>query len=287
MTDDQRDINTEGGGYRETKNDGYYAERDLIIYPSTPPESRDRSEAKLLAAVKNEVAGRLAKSLHNRVYIELHKEEDPSQVIQPRAVDVKLGSQPSQRCPEGTNIVDIFDKPEIGGRLLILGAPGSGKTMMLLQLAEELVQRAGANAAYPVPVLLNLSAWKPEFKDIPSWMVADLKLKYGVRQDIAKKWIEEGRILPLLDGLDELMSERQETCVRALNEFLPAWSGVPLVVCSRREEYQNYEATLGLNGAVILQPLTDGQIEKFLRGAGCEGLWEAVRQDSDVMGKEG
>ena len=42
MTDDRRDINTEGGGYRETKNDGYCAERDLIIYPPTPPESSDR-----------------------------------------------------------------------------------------------------------------------------------------------------------------------------------------------------------------------------------------------------
>jgi hypothetical protein len=41
MIDDRRDINTEGGGYRETKNDGYYAERDVIVYPPTPPESRD------------------------------------------------------------------------------------------------------------------------------------------------------------------------------------------------------------------------------------------------------
>ncbi len=285
---DRRDINTDGGDYEEVNNHGQYAKGDIHNnYQQTPAKLRDSSEAKLLAAVKNEVAGRLAQSLHNRVYIELNKEEDPSQVIQPWAVDVKLGNQPSQRCPEGTNIVDIFDRPGIGGRLLILGAPGSGKTMMLLQLAEELVQRADKNASRPVPVLLNLSAWKPEFKDIPSWMVADLKLKYGVRQDIAKKWIEEGRILPLLDGLDELMSERQETCVGALNEFLPAWSGVPLVVCSRREEYQNYEANLGLNGAVILQPLTDGQIEKFLRGAGCEWLWEAVQQDIDVMGWKG
>jgi hypothetical protein len=283
-----REINTDGGDYRETKNRGQYAEGDIYIYSPTPPESRDLAEANLLKAVKNEVAGRLAQSLHNRVYIELDKTEDPSEVVPPWSVDVKLGNAPSQHCPDGTSIVEIYDRREIGGRLLILGAPGSGKTTMLLQLADALVQRALADAAHPVPVLLNLSAWQQEFKDIPSWMMTDLKLKYGVRKDIAQKWIEKGRILPLLDGLDELMSARQETCVKALNAFLPEWSGLPLVVCSRREEYQIYEANLGLNGAVILQPLTDGQIEWFLRGAKCEWLWAVVRSDADVMdGDEG
>ncbi|WP_017658679.1 NACHT domain-containing protein [Baaleninema simplex] len=264
-------------------NDSTKVDIAQVVQHFAPPESRDRTETKLLDAVKNEVAGRLAQSLHQRVYVELDKTEDSTQVVPPWSLDVKLGNASSQRCPEGIHIVDIFDRAEIGGRLLVLGAPGSGKTTMLLQLAEELVKRGQENAAYPVPVLLNLSAWKSEFRDIPSWMVSDLKLKYGVRKDITEKWIEEGRILPLLDGLDELMSQRQETCVQALNEFLPTWSGTPLVVCSRLEEYQLYETNLGLNGAVILQPLTDRQIETYLRSAKCDWLWDAVRIDADVM----
>ena len=281
-----REINTDGGDYHEIHNRGQYAEGNIYNYPPTPPESRDHSEVKLLGAVKNEVAGRLAHSLLNRVYIELDKTEDPSQVVPPWSVDIKLGNTPSQHCPDGTSIVEIFDRHEIGGRLLILGAPGSGKTTMLVQLAHELIKRASANAAHPVPVLLNLSAWKKEFKDIPSWMVSDLKVRHGVRKDIAKKWIDEGRILPLLDGLDELMSERQETCVEALNTFLPDWSGTPLVVCSRLEEYQVYKKNLELNGSVILQPLTSAQIEQYLRRAQCDWLWEAVRDDVDVMAVE-
>ena len=250
---------------------------------SSDPAPRDASEAQLLDAVRNEVAGRLAQSLHNRVYIELHKQEDPSQVEPPWSVDVKLGNAPSQRYPEGTSVVEIFDCPAIGGRLLILGAPGSGKTTMLLQLADELVGRAIATASHPIPVLLNLSAWQPEFQDIPTWIVANLKQKYGIRKDIAEQWLADGRILPLLDGLDELMSARQETCVRALNAFLPEWSGVPLVACSRRKAYQLYKTDLGLNGAILLQPLTDAQIERFLRDMKCEWLWEAVRNDADMM----
>ncbi|MGC9506269.1 NACHT domain-containing protein [Baaleninema sp.] len=264
-------------------NDSAKVDIAQVVQHFAPPESRDRTEAKLLDAVKNEVSGRLAQSLHQRVYVELDKTEDSTQVVPPWSLDVKLGNASSQPCPEGTHIVEIFNREEIGGRLLILGAPGSGKTTMLLQLAEELVKRGEENAAYPVPVLLNLSAWKSEFRDIPSWMVSDLKLKYGVRKDIAEKWIEEGRILPLLDGLDELLSQRQETCVQALNEFLPTWSGTPLVVCSRLEEYQLYETNLGLSGAIILQPLTDRQIETYLRRAKCDWLWDVVRNDADVM----
>ncbi|MFO8040309.1 MAG: NACHT domain-containing protein [Sodalinema sp.] len=226
-------------------NDNAKVEINQMVQNFAPPETRDNSETKLLNAIKNEVASRLAQSLHRRVYVELDKTEDPSQVTSPWSMDVKLGHNSGEKCPEETHIVSIFDKKEIGGRLLILGAPGSGKTTLLLQLAEELVQRAEANAKAPVPVLLNLSAWKTQYSDIRSWMVVDLKQKYGVRQDIAEGWIEAGRILPLLDGLDELMSQRQETCVQALNDFLPDWTGTPLVVCSRFEEYQVYESNLG------------------------------------------
>ncbi len=198
-----------------------------------------------------------------------------------------MGDKPTQRCPDNTHIIEIFDNPEISGRLLILGAPGSGKTTMLLQLAELLVQRGISNVAFPVPVLLNLSTWDQKFVDIATWMVSYLKLKYGVREDIAKNWIKEERILPLLDGLDELMCQRQETCIEAINDFLTNWSSTPLVVCSRLEDYQIYETKLGLNGGAILQPLTDYQINQYLLRAKCEWLWELVRDDKDLIGKDG
>ena len=256
-----------------------------VVINQSGAAKRDRIEKILLDAVKTEVAGRQEYALHNRVYIELDKREDPSQVVQPWEYDVKEGSAAAVRCPAGMSVVEVFDREAIGGRLLILGAPGSGKTTVLLQLAEELVKRALADGDAPVPVLLNLSAWKKEFKDIRGWMVADLKLKYGVKKSKALEWIEERRILPLLDGLDELMSERQETCVRVLNEFLNReWpQGRPLVVCSRLEEYGAYPTNLGLNGSVTLLPLSDGQIERYLRGAGCDWLWDAVRKDLEVM----
>lgn len=160
----KRDINTGGGDYREIDNRGQYAERDIFNVRSqpAPQPQRNSTETKLLNAVHTEVEGRLAQSLHERVYVELDLTESPGQVVQPWAVDVKVGNAPSQRCEPGTPLSTIYDRAEIGGKLLVLGAPGSGKTTMLLQLARVLVARAKADMAAPVPVLLNLSAWKSD-----------------------------------------------------------------------------------------------------------------------------
>ncbi|MEQ8971019.1 MAG: trypsin-like peptidase domain-containing protein [Coleofasciculus sp. C1-SOL-03] len=259
------------------------------LYTLTDAEGKQRSqsEVKLLNFVKTEIASRLAQSLHKQVYLEINKTFDLNQVTPPWKVDIKVGNKPTKRCPDDTHIIEVFDKPDISGRLLILGAPGSGKTTMLLQLAEVLVRRCITNVVLPVPVLLNLSTWNQKFVDISTWILSDLKLKYGVREDIAKNWIKEERILPLLDGLDELISERQETCIEAINDFLNNWSSTPIVVCSRSEEYQICETNLALNGAAILQPLTDNQISQYLLMVKCEWLWNLVQNDKKLIAKDG
>ena len=243
---------------------------------------RSRSETKLLRAVANEVEERLEQSLHNRVYVELDKEEDPHQVV-PWSVDVKVGELPQRRCPEGTKIIEIFDRPEIDGRLLILGAPGSGKTILLLQLARVLVQRVIANEDQPVPVLLNLSSWKEKNKTIREWMVSTLKWKYRVRKDVGEGWIKDGRVFPLLDGLDEVVPEEQDTCVQALNPFL---LDLPAVVCSQVAQHEIGKFELNLNGSVVLQPLSDSQVEKFLGRAGKHWLWDVIKGDRNMMHPE-
>ncbi|WP_052334296.1 caspase family protein [Kamptonema formosum] len=238
----------------------------------------------LLSQVKNEVDSRLEHSLHNAVLINLGKEKQPQQVQRPWDVEVKVGNQSPVALPQRTEIIDVFDDETIAGKLLILGAPGSGKTTTLLELARELVERAGLDANQPVPVLFNLSSWKDDKQTIAEWLVAELKDKYRVRQDIGQKWLAGGELLPLLDGLDELASERQEKCVREINRFIGSEvQSRHLVVCSRREEYEQYETQLELNGAICLQSLTEAQIQKYLEGAGRSELWPSIEADFQLL----
>ncbi len=54
---------------------------------------------------------------------------------------------------------EFFDKLEKGRTLLILGEPGSGKTITLLRLAQQLIERTEENISKPIPVVFNLSSW--------------------------------------------------------------------------------------------------------------------------------
>ncbi|MCP4402279.1 MAG: hypothetical protein GY801_33865 [bacterium] len=73
----------------------------------------------------------------------------------------------------------------------------------------------------------------------------------------------------LLDGLDEVKPEVRDTCVQAINNFLQNHF-IPLVVCSRVKDYEALDSKLRLQNAVCLQPLTLGQIHKYLAGFGSE-----------------
>ena len=237
-------------------------------------EHKNRQD--LLAQVKEEVAHLLWKSLHHAVLINLLKETRPHEV-KPLWGEVKMGTQQGTRLPPETEIIDVFDEETVGGKLLILGTPGAGKTTTLLHLARDLGGRAATDVDEPMPVLLNLSSWQDDDQPIASWLVAELDRIYGVRKDLGQHWLDERSLLPLLDGLDELESARLEKCVEALNQFQRDYRPKHLVVCCRLAESQHSIAKLQLNGAVQLHPLTAEQIESYLVSAGRPELWQILQ----------
>ncbi|MGB3638356.1 MAG: NACHT domain-containing protein [Rivularia sp. (in: cyanobacteria)] len=188
---------------------------------------------------------------------------------------------------EGKPIIAAFDESDIAGRLLILGNPGAGKTTLLLELARDLIIRAQNNLNYPIPVLFELTNWRDDKQIISNWLQADLKFRYNVPEKITRQWLSTEKLLPLLDGLDELGLTRQKKCIDQINDFLQSSSSLlPLVVCCREEEYQQGEAILSkLRGAVCLQPLSEKQIQIYLRELKCNHLWEGIINDADGLGK--
>lgn len=239
---------------------------------------------KLLEDVIREVEGRLESSLHDAVLINLLKEKQNELVECRWAVEVKIGNQPTTQLASTTKMIEVFDQKAIAGKLLILGAPGAGKTTTLLELTRDLCDRALNNQNEPIPVLFNLSAWKDDKQTIADWLVTELKDKRGVRVDIGRHWLEERQILPLLDGLDELELTRQERCVQAINQFLAqTYCPSHLVVCSRRDEYELCNTQLQLNGAVCLQPLTYAQIHDYLVDLGRPELWQSIKSDPELL----
>jgi TIR domain-containing protein len=241
-----------------------------------------RNRRDLLDEVKSEAAGRLAQSLHTGT-LNVLKEQQPEQVTRRWDTDVKIPDQQPASLTPDVGIVHAFDDEAVAGRLLILGAPGSGKTTTLLELAQELINRAEADVAEPLPVLCNLSSWRDDGQALAGWLVDHLKVKYGVRKDNGNEWLSERLLVPLLDGLDEVAPEHQERCVQAINQFQEDYRPRQIVVCCRLAQYENYQTKLHLNGAIHLLPLTDDQIQQYLVHARCADLWQSIRADPESV----
>lgn len=124
---------------------------------------------------------------------------------------------PDQLLPPGTRISQVFD--EADGALLILGVPGAGKTTLLLELARNLIERAGRDDTQPMPVIFPLTTWAANRPPLDAWLVDELVQRYQVQRKLAQKWITDDAILPLLDGLDEVAPKARDACVDAINVF--------------------------------------------------------------------
>lgn len=210
------------------------------------------------------VEGVLEKSLHEQIPIVLGLENRPSAVASPWNLDLINPDRSCQPLPAGTPAIDVFDKLGEGGTLLILGEAGSGKTITLLQLARDLIARAEEGIDRRIPVVLNLSSWAAEKQTIAKWIVEELNSKYQVNRKIGQQWVEKQELLLLLDGLDEIRDlEKRNACVTALNAFQQE-QATEMVVCCRVRDYEKLRDRLKLQSALVLQPLTNDQIQFYL-----------------------
>jgi transcriptional regulator with XRE-family HTH domain len=189
------------------------------------------------------------RSLQGRVPVTLELQEQLDAVSSPWGQAFALSPQ---SVHPGTPILQIYD--DACGELLLLGEARSGKTTLLIELTRELLLRAFENENHPMPVIFNLSSWSIERSPLVTWLVEELSNKYQVPQKIGQVWVENDRILPLLDGLDEVDLPSRNACVRTVNEYRQLHGLLPMVVCSRREEYLNLSVRLLLQRAICIKP---------------------------------
>ncbi len=265
---------------------------DLVGRTRRAVEEASRNRTAMIEKVRTIwITGILQQSLFHKVRILLGLSERADAVARPMDLLVKRPDEGERPLPHGTEIVDVFDSMDRS--LLILGEPGSGKTTLLLELARDLMSRAANDPTHPIPVIFPLSTWAETRKPLVEWLQDELNLRYDVPRKIAKEWVESDQILPLLDGLDEVQSERRRVCVEAINAFRQAHGFLPIAITSRTADYEALAEPLRLHGAILVRPLTREQVNIYLadlgsagepvRAAICEdlSLWESL--DSPLM----
>ncbi len=151
--------------------------------------------------------------------------------------------------------------------MLLVGSPGVGKSSALLRC---LVEYAKQELAKPeperIPVLIRLKNYQGNLisSDDPTGMLAliknALKPKFKRRIEISEieEWLFEGRLILLLDGLNEMPSSSVRTQLQSFCEDLDQTS----LICSTRELGAG---DLGINRKLVLQPPDLKEIDRFLR----------------------
>lgn len=259
-------------------------EQTVAARPRNAPADADRTNAlRLIERVDQDwIKGVLEASLHHRAWLELGLDWREDAVEHPWDRIVVAPDRPIQTLSKQDSITGVFDSAQ--HTLLVLGEPGAGKTTTVLELARDLIARARESAVEPVPVVLALSTWRGQHKNLRDWLVAELGLRYQVPKRVANTWLEEGRLVLILDGLDEVVPDRRAACVDAINAFEQAHPPSGLAVTCRVVEYNALTTKLRLRSAICLQPLTAEQIDRYFKaaGAGLNPLREALREDAGL-----
>lgn len=250
------------------------------IFKNDSETLEHRNRRILLGHVENAwIKGVLDDSLHGAALLDLGIKPDPEAVTKyPWAIKKELTDE---TLPAGTSMLEIFDTIGMGRSLLILGAPGSGKTTMLLELARQLIARAREDVTQPIPMVFNLASWTEKLT-LADWLAQELNNLYSVPRKTAPDWVKGNKLLLLLDGLDEVRQDSRAKCVEAINEFRNEHGLTSLAVCSRSQDYADLNAKLSFEGAIEVQPLTQEQITEFFNRFGKEmaGIKQVLKRDS-------
>lgn len=226
------------------------------------------------------VKGILEKSLHGAALIELGIKEELGAVRYPWTIKKE---STGEVLPPGKSMLEIFREVGAGRSLLVLGAPGAGKTTMLIELARQLIQNARDSETEPIPVVFHLASWT-EKQTLADWLAEQLNQVYYVPKKITPSWVAEDRMLLLLDGLDEVREDSRAGCVDAINAFRAEHGFTSLAVCSRIQEYTAINTKLAFEGAITIQPLTPEQVDAYIDrlGSGMGAVRLALRKDREL-----
>jgi hypothetical protein len=183
---------------------------------------------------------------------------------------------PEDLAGKGGELVEVLARVPTG-RLVVLGEPGAGKTMLMVRLVLDLLVRRPAGG--PVPLLASVASWSPADQDLRGWLADQLVTDHpalatlppgdSTKSTQAAALMAAGLIVPVLDGLDEIPAQVRGSAISRINDALRP--GEQVVVTCRTKEYRDairpesgVEVTLRAAAAVQLHPLDADTVRSYL-----------------------
>lgn len=176
-------------------------------------------------------------------------------------------------------------------RLLILGEPGAGKSILLLRFGLKLIEEAEKNEHFPVPVILDLATWRTEDQTFEHWLEQNLPYIGGsflISKEESRKLIDSNTLLLLLDGFDEIQEQYRNSCLERMQVYLHKLRNsrketLPeVILCSRISEYLSADDA-PVFATVEIQPLQPKDVQAVLQSMAKNNDEPAIELQLDLI----
>jgi hypothetical protein len=176
-----------------------------------------------------------------------------------------------ERALETVDALELVDKAAradveaAGGehirQLIVLGKPGAGKTTLLKFIM--LKALAGGFTKSRIPVLIPLKDWSDSGRSLLDFIIAQFDIcGFPNADDFVARLLEKGGVLILLDGLDEIMRNTEET-VTQIRDFAFRYRKNQFIISCR---VAAFEYVFDQFDEVEIADFTDEQIDAFVTG---------------------
>ncbi|MUG99209.1 NACHT domain-containing protein [Scytonema sp. UIC 10036] len=157
--------------------------------------------------------------------------------------------------------VSALQAIEQHGKLMVLGKPGAGKTTFLKYLAIQCIE--GQFQSDRIPIFITLKDFAEESKqpDIVEYIAGELS-KCKVKDAAVKteQLLEQGKVLVLLDGFDEVREKDNSRIIKKIREFSQQFSDNKIIITCRNAA-TNYIFEKFVDVEVV--NFNEGQIKTF------------------------
>ncbi len=125
--------------------------------------------------------------------------------------------------------------------LMVLGAPGSGKSTFLRKMGLEALKGKEGNFGHQsIPVFIELKRYKPSEINIEDCITNEFKTcGFPQPEELIEKLLKQGKLLILLDGLDEVPTKHLNPAIEQIQEFVEKYQQNRFITSCRTAAYHH------------------------------------------------
>ena len=200
----------------------------------------------------------------------------------------KFDSQDCQKQPG----IEVANKKQY---LMVLGGPGAGKSTFLRKMGMEALKgKKGGFKHDSIPVFIELKTFASSEIDIEKIIIEEFRIcGFPVPDQFTAKALEQGKLLILLDGLDEVPSQNLNETISQIQNFVDTYHQNRFIASCRTAAYRHNFRRFS---DVAMADFDDEQIQQFINNwfhgeddqqtKTGEKCWELLEKPENQAAKE-